>query len=330
MKKIVFLPLSPKMWDGFETLWDKATSDPENEVKVIPVPTYKRGSDNQLSDAEYVTDGYPDNVEITDINEYSLRIHHPDIIYVQNIQDTDNRGFCVHPAFHTDKLKEYTDNLIYIPYLCTELISFDDPYFLASIRPLIYCPGICNVNSIIVQSENQKELYLYYLAGANTELRNHWSQKITCDNYPRNMLLKKYQKNNVPHPKEWDILLIDENGNYRKTIMLCTSVMSVLTGNRTVLRKLRTIFEEHISHRDEYVLIWHPYETIKDAINLLRPELIEDYEGLMDFYQKNSIGIMDNLSSPTAAIILSDEYMGDPCGVMELFRFTGKPVIGYL
>ena len=330
MKKIVFLPISSKMWDGFETLWDEAISDPQNDVKVIPIPTYKRGSENQLFDAEYTTIGYPANVEITDINAYSLRNNHPDIIYVQNIQDADNRGFCVHPEFHTNKLKEYTDKLIYVPYICTEHISFDDPYFLASIRPLIYCSGINNVTNIIVQSENQKELYLYYLAGANPKLQNYWSQKISYQNYPRNMILKKYQKNNVPHPKEWDKLLKDESGNYKKTLMLCTSVVAVLTENRNAFRNLKAIFESHLHHRDEYVLIWHPYEGIMDALKLLRPELVDDYHKLLSYYQDNSIGILDSLSSPTASIILSDEYFGDSCGVMELYRTTGKPIIDHL
>ncbi|MBE5825973.1 MAG: hypothetical protein E7307_04980 [Butyrivibrio sp.] len=327
MKKIVFLSLSPETWDGLETLWDNATADPENEVTVIPIPTYKRNSDDSLSDAHYTLSGYPDNVPITDVNAYSLKANHPDIIYTQNVQDTSNPGFCVHPAFHTDALKACTDQLVYVPYMCTEEISLDNKPYLDSIKMLFICPALLsNVDRIIVQSNNLKELYLYYLAGGDPGLIKHWSGKISCDDYPRNEILKKYDRLTVYRPDEWDTLLCPDSDGHRKVVLLCTSVMGILTNEHHVINKLRELFEDFMNNTDDHVLIWRPYPAIKEAIKNLRPGLVDDYDNLISFYLDNHVGILDELPSPTSAIIISDEYIGDECGVMELYKATGKPV----
>ena len=327
MKKIVFLSLSPETWDGLETLWDEAIANPENEVTVIPLPTYRRNSDNSLSDANYSLSGYPDNVLITDVNAYNLKANHPDIIYTQNVQDTSNLGFCVHPAFHTGSLKKYTDNLVYVPYMCTEEISFDNKPFLDSIKMLFIYPSISsNVDQIILQSQNQKELYLYYLAGGNPDLNEYWSKRISYDNYPRNEILKKYNRHTVNYPHEWDSFLCTDYDKRKRTVMLCTSVMGILTNEHNVIVKLKEIFYEYQKNSSDCVLIWRPYPAIKEAIEMLRPELVSDYNDLISYYRDNHVGILDELPSPTPAIIMSDEYLGDSCGIMELYKTTGKPI----
>ncbi len=327
MRKIVFLSLSPQMWDGLETLWDAAVSNPENEVTVIPMPTYKRDRQGNLSDAQYSLSGYPDNVPITDINAYSLKLNRPDIIYTQNVQDASNWGFCVHPAFHASALKKYTNQLVYVPYMCTEEIPFDNEPYLDSIKILFICPAIRNcVDKLIVQSQNQKKLYLHYLAGGNPDLIEYWSKRISYDNYPRNEILKKYTRHNVYHPQEWDSFLCSDSDNAIQTVMLCTSVLGILTYEHRAILKLKGIFEEHLKCTDSCMLIWRPYPAIKDVIIMLRPGLVNEYNNLISFYRDNHVGILDEHPSPTPAIIMSDEYIGDACGIMELYRTTGKPI----
>ena len=327
MKKIVFLSLSPQMWDGFETLWDEAVSNSENEVTVIPLPTYNRDVDDNLSDPYYTLTGYPENVPITDVNAYSLKVNHPDIIYIQNVQDTINGGFCVHPAFHSSALKNYTEQLVYVPYMCTEQIPLDNKPYLDSIKFLFVYPSVYNnVDRIIVQSENQKQLYLHYLAGANSELLDFWSQRISYKEYPRNEILKKYNRHNVYRPNEWNTVLGFDSDSNKKTVLLCTSVIDLLTYEHLVINKLNEIFNAHLNNMDDSVLIWRPYPAIEKALEMLRPNLVNDYNALVSFYLDNKIGILDQLPSPTAAIIMSDEYLGDACGIMELFRTTGKPI----
>ncbi len=204
MRKVVFLPCHPNMWEGFQTIWEKESSDSSNEVKVIPIPTYKRGQGTKLYDPEYLTEGYPENVLLTGLNECHLSEYHPNTIYIQNVQDADDPVFTVHPDFHTSKLRNYTDNLVYIPYHCLGYIN-PNLFYLKRLYSKILTPsGIQNVNKIIVHSENAQAVYASILSNGGNESYDEWMEKITCKDYPRIDMLKKYTKDTVLYPRNWD------------------------------------------------------------------------------------------------------------------------------
>ena len=326
MKKTVFLPCHPNMWEGFETIWDKESSDPNNMVIVIPVPTYQRGENNSLYDAEYITAGYPDNVVITGLNDFDFESEHPDTIYIQNIQDADDPVFTVHPSFYTSKLKACTDNLVYIPYHCMPDIDTDYNYLKRVYARLIAPPGIHNVDSMIVHSENERTVYLALLSALDDGLWKQWEPKITCDDYPRISILKKYTKETVPYPASWNRHLFDSLGNRKECILLSTSIFGVLEFNRSQFRATKEVFEEFLTIKDSKTLIWRPHKYLPEVIMQMRPELFNDFRELLEFYIKNDVGIFDETPAPTPAIILSDSYIGDECSVKELFKATGKPV----
>lgn len=328
MRKVVFLPCHPNMWEGFHTIWEKETSTENTEVKVIPVPTYIRGEGTSVHDPEYITTGYPQEVEICGLNDYHLDEEHPDTIYVQNIQDADNPIFAVHPEFHTTKLKDYTDNLVYIPYHCLGHIDPDYFYLKRVYAKLLTPPGIHNVNKVIVHSENAREVYASILSDANDKLFHQWMEKITCDDYPRIKILNKYTKDTVPYPNSWNRHLFDSNGNRKEVVLFVTSIMGVLEFNRSHFREARKIMEEYLEKKDKTALIWRPHKYLPEIIMQLRPELFDDFRALLEFYIGNDIGIFDEMPTPTPAIILSDSYIGDSCAVKELFITTGKPIQG--
>ncbi len=326
MRKVVFLPCHPNMWEGFQTIWEKEISDPSNEVKVIPIPNYKRGTGTSVYDPEYITTGYPQNVEITGLNDYYLHEQHPDTIYVQNIQDGDNPVFAVHPDFHTTKLKDYTDDLVYIPYDCLGYIDPDYFHLKRVYSKILTPPGIKNTNRVIVYSENARTVYASILSNGNNELYDEWMKKITCEDYPRISILKKYTKDTVPYPESWNRHLFDSNGQRKQTALFATSILGVLEFNRSHLREAKDILEEYLGKKDKVALIWRPHKYLPEVIMQLRPELFDDFRSLLEFYISNDIGIFDESPTPTPAIVLSDSYIGDNCAVKELFMSTGKPI----
>ncbi len=328
MKKVVFLPLHPNMWEGLETIWENESSAPDVDVKVIPVPTYQLGYEKVVTESEYITTGYPDNVEICGVDDYDLEAEHPDTIYVQNIQDGDNPLFSIDPRFYTTVLRSCTDNLVYIPYNC--LPDLDTEY--SYLRRVFYSrllapPGIQNIDNIIVHSKNAVDVLLSLVAGSDETLRQKWTSRITCDNYPRIDILKKYTKDTVPYPAKWNRYLFDSYGNRKKTVLFATSIFSVLEFNRPHLREIRKILEEYLKKKDSTALIWRPNKYLPESIMKLRPEFFDDFRALLEFYIVNDIGIFDETPTPTPAIILSDAYVGDECGVKELFKSTGKPIL---
>lgn len=324
MKKIVFLPISPLMWEGFQTIWEDAVENPENIVKVIPIPTYNRDSENNLSGDEYLTTGYPDLVPITDINSYNLEAEHPDIIYIQNANDSGTLGFTVHPYFYTSNIKNFTDNLTYIQYTCWPELPVNNHAYLEDLRTMLIPEGINNVDHIIVQSPNMKDVYLHLLAGASAKQLEYWESRISFKDYPRIRILEKYNHSSNILPIEWLEIIKNPDGTYKKTTLLCTSVMDILENNRPKINELRDYFDTFSHKKEDEVLIWRPYPNLDKVLERLRPELYDEYHELVKYYTDNDIGIFDTLPTPTPAIVVSNNYSGSNCGVSELFKSTGK------
>lgn len=315
------------MWDGFETIYDKEISVPDTEVTIIPIPTYDRNHDDTLANAEYITEGYPECLKITGLNDYDLSKKQPDRIYIQNISDSCNAGFTVHPHFYSSNLRNFTKDLVYIPYNCiTEL----DPEYedLRQYYGEILTPStIVNANHIIVQSENTKNVYLELIAGKNDLLKNEWTKKISFIDYPRKAILKKYSSDTVRYPSSWNAQLFNTDRSQKKTVLFCTSVFEILENNRLALKKIKTTLDYYQNQKSNTALIWRPNRNLPEIIKKLRPELLNDFNLLLEYYTQNNIGILDKTPSPTAPIILSHEYIGADCGVKELFKSTGKPCL---
>ncbi len=328
MRKVLFLPLHPNMWEGFETIWEKENADPDTLITVLPIPTYQVGYKKIVTEKEYITSGYPDNITICGIDDYDLAAEHPDTIYIQNVQDGDDPIFTVDPRFYTKELRPFTDNLVYIPYNClpeleTDYNSLQRVFYSKFLAP----SGIQNVDKIIVHSRNSRDVHLTLIAGLDKASRLEWSSKITCEDYPRISILKKYTKETVPYPQIWNRHLFDASGGRKETVLFATSVFGVLEFNRSHFRKARKILEEYLEKKDSTALIWRPNKYLPESIMKLRPELFDDFRALLEYYLTNDIGIFDETPTPTPAIILSDAYIGDECGVKELFKSTGKAIL---
>jgi len=326
MKKTVFLPCHPNMWEGFQTIWEKEVSDPDNQVVVIPIPTYQVGPNGTLYDAEYITTGYPENVAIYGVNDYDLEAEHPDTIYIQNIADNNNPVFTVHPHFHTINLRKFTDNLIYIPYNTLSDMDQDTTYLRKVYSKIITPPGIRNVDKVIVSSESIRNMYLNLISDGDVETFKKWLPRITYEDHPRIAILNKYTKETVPYPATWNRHLFDASGSRKETVLFATSVFGVLQYNRSLFRKAMELFEEYEAKKDTTALIWRPNKFLPDMIMKCRPELFDDFRVLLEYYITHDVGIFDETPTPTPGIILSDSYIGDECLVKELFATTGKPV----
>ena len=197
---------------------------------------------------------------------------------------------------------------------------------MRDLRPLLVYNSLSFVDNIIVQSENMKNVYIELLAGKNQEKRDFWEKKISWETYPRRVILERYMKSAPEMPETWKESLLKSDGTKKEILFLSTSVNGILTQNRSLIRNTRAFFENILADKDNFAIIWRPYPLISDVLKKMRPQLIEDYNELVAFFLDSDIGVLDDSSSPSLAITFSDEYVGDPCGIMELFKSTGKPV----
>ncbi len=327
MANIAFFPISPDFWEGFKTLYDDLSSDICNQIAVIPVSCYKKDLNGNVFDYNRSDISYPSDVAITDYNSLDWNNIHFDIIYIQNAQDSTNLGFSVDSFFYVSNLQKYTRKIVYIPYQFMSEPNVNNTNQLKELRPLVITDSLYKIDRIIVQSENMKNAYVELLAGKDTKQKEIWNKKISWKDHPRRELLNRYTKETVPVPKSWSKILKKEDGTAKETILVCTSLFGLLTQNRSLIRETKAFFESYLDKTDKIAMIWRPYPAVFDVIDKMRPELVKDLNDLIAFFKENRLGVFDNTPTPSPAVILSDKYVGDPCGVMELFKCTGKPVL---
>ena len=316
-KTAVFLPYKASMWDSLESVWKAACDDAEWESVVIPIPYYNRNTDDSLGEMQYEGADFPEDVPVTDWQQYSLEKEHPDIIFIHNPYDQFNIVTTVHPLFYASRIKDYTEKLVYIPYFVHQNDIVAEHYCVL--------PGTIYADVVILQSEKVREQYLRYYEAALPEL---------VEKQGREAIEKKFQALGSPKfdvsadsqndiPEEWREFL----GQGKKVIFFNTHLRGLMQGkSEQFLKKLEWVFN-FFQKREDVVLLWRPHPLMVETARAMNPEAVEPYLELVDRYRRQKIGIYDDSRELHRAIDLSDAYYGSGSSVVELFRQQGKPVM---
>lgn len=316
-KTAVFLPYKASMWDSLESVWKAACDDEEWESVVIPIPYYNRNTDDSLGEMQYEGAEFPEDVPVTDWQQYSLEKEHPDIIFIHNPYDQFNIVTTVHPLFYASRIKDYTEKLVYIPYFVHQNDIVAEHYCVL--------PGTIYADVVILQSEKVREQYLRYYEAALPEL---------VEKQGREAIEKKFQALGSPKfdvsadsqndiPEEWREFL----GQGKKVIFFNTHLRGLMQGqSEQFLRKLEWVFN-FFQKQEDVVLLWRPHPLMVETARAMNPEAVEPYLKLVDRYRRQKIGIYDDSRELHRAIDLSDAYYGSGSSVVELFRQQGKPVM---
>lgn len=316
-KTAVFLPYKASMWDSLESVWKAACDDEEWESVVIPIPYYNRNTDDSLGEMQYEGADFPEDVPVTDWQQYSLEKEHPDIIFIHNPYDQFNIVTTVHPLFYASRIKDYTEKLVYIPYFVHQNDIVAEHYCVL--------PGTIYADVVILQSEKVREQYLRYYEAALPEL---------VEKQGREAIEKKFQALGSPKfdvsadsqndiPEEWREFL--RQG--KKVIFFNTHLRGLMQGqSEQFLRKLEWVFN-FFQKQEDVVLLWRPHPLMVETARAMNPEAVEPYLKLVERYRRQKIGIYDDSRELHRAIDLSDAYYGSGSSVVELFRQQGKPVM---
>lgn len=316
-KTAVFLPYKASMWDSLESVWKAACDDEEWESMVIPIPYYNRNTDDSLGEMQYEGAEFPEDVPVTDWQQYSLEKEHPDIIFIHNPYDQFNIVTTVHPLFYASRIKDYTEKLVYIPYFVHQNDIVAEHYCVL--------PGTIYADVVILQSEKVRGQYLRYYEAALPEL---------VEKQGREAIEKKFQALGSPKfdvsadsqndiPEEWREFL----GQGKKVIFFNTHLRGLMQGqSEQFLRKLEWVFN-FFQKQEDVVLLWRPHPLMVETARAMNPEAVEPYLKLVERYRRQKIGIYDDSRELHRAIDLSDAYYGSGSSVVELFRQQGKPVM---
>ncbi len=327
--EIAFLPYKASMWDSLESVWRKADADENCDAYVIPIPYFDRNPDGSAKEEHYEGDLFPKDVPVTRYDQYDFENRHPDRIYIHNPYDANNFVTSVHPFFYSKNLKEFTDELIYIPYfVLAEPSDPDNENVQKGIEHFVLTPGVMNADKVIVQSEAMKRVYVNILVremGENT--RKYWEEKISGAGSPKFDKIINTRKEDLEIPEEWLRLTEKPDGSRKKVILYNTSVQSLLDNDMEMIDKIRDALKIFKENKDDVTLLWRPHPLIKATISSMRPDLWTEYEKIVDQYISEKWGIYDDTPDLDRAIVFSDAYYGDRSSVVQLYQKTKKPIM---
>lgn len=334
-KEIVFLPYKASMWDSLESVYLAAAQDENCDAYVVPIPYYDRNADESLGMMHYEGGEYPSNIPITPYEEYHLEERRPDAIYIHNPYDDNNYVTCVPERYFASRLRNYTDQLVYIPYYVLDDIKPDDHEKIEKFQNLCLMPGVIYAHKVIVQSENMRQIYINaflenakWLAGYMGHFdRKKLEDKILALGSPKFDRVRSMSRDTIKVPDDWLRLIEKSDGTWKKIILYNTSVNAFFKYNEKMLTKIQSVMDKFKEARDKVVLLWRPHPLVAGALQSLRPELLAEYERLVERYRKEGYGIYDDSADVDRAIVLSDAYYGDYSSLVQLYQEIGKPVM---
>lgn len=331
-REVVFLPYKASMWDSLESVWKAADADPECDAYVVPIPYYTLDGQHNFKDFCYEGNQYPDYVPVTDYREYDLKLHHPDVIYVHNPYDEFNTVTSVSPEFYLKKIKDYTEKLVYIPYFVLPEIRPSNQASADSMSHFCFLPGTMYADQVILQSENMRQIYINEFIKA-AEKQNIKVNKAEAENKflglgsPKFDKVVNVRKEDVTMPKEWLRIIQKPDGTYKKVIFYNTSISSLLNSGERMFLKMKNVFKQFKEKQEQVTLLWRPHPLMKDTLESMLPDLVKEYQQIVEEYKEEGWGIYDDTPDLDRAIAISDAYYGDGSSVVQLCQKVGMPIM---
>ena len=298
--EIVFMPYKASMWDSLESIWKAADADENCDAYVVPIPYYDRNTDLSLGEYHYEGLQFPDYVPI--VSSYNLEKRRPDVIYIHNPYDSGNLVTSVDPKYYSDELKKYTDCLVYVPYYSTSGGMSEGQKS---------CPAYYNANYIVTQSD-----YFYKFFDSKLPLN-----KFLPLGSPKFDRVINICNNPSAPPIDWQLKM-----QGKKVYFYNTSITGMLENTEQFLKKMQYVFKCFVGRQDA-CLLWRPHPLLESTFESMRPQYLNMYRRLKQFFIDKNLGIYDDTSDMDKTIAISDAYIGDAgTSVISIFGITGKPI----
>ncbi|MCR5176804.1 MAG: hypothetical protein K6C05_08110 [Anaerovibrio sp.] len=323
-KMVFFLPYKASMWDSLESVWERARDEGDCDAVVMPIPYCDRNPDGSAKEWHWEGNEFPEYVPITNYQNVDLAAVHPDKIYIHNPYDAYNRVTSVAPEYYSDKLKKYTDQLIYIPYFISNEAGATPEWAERHARMPVYV----NADIIVQQSEKMRAIYIQALVNLYGEDTRHiWEKKVKGWGSPKLDKARHTKKEDQDIPADWLAKIKKADGTWKKIVMYGTGLGKMLESGEKLLDKIESVLKFFYGKKGDVTLLWRPHPLIPATLGSMRPELSKRYTAMVEKYKKENWGIFDDTTDLNRSIAICDAYYGDDSSVIQLFQGVKKPVM---
>lgn len=325
-REVVFMPYKPAYWQAMQHEYEKAMSDQQNDVYVVPIPYYYKKYDGILRDMQYDFDAYPKELSAIRCDEFNLEVHCPDVIVIQNPYDEYNTVTSVPTYFYSTNLRKICDELVYIPWFTTSEFDKTDARAYKNMRYYVQMPGVVNADKVLVQSDNIRSLYIDKLCELTDEdTRGMWEAKIVAFD--------------VQGMRESNIV---KSSAKTKTLLYMNDCSCVILHKDVVASKLRSVMETFAQSGVEGKIrvLYIEQPDFKENLIGFDKSLYEEYMKIVDEYlvcdwcesvklsdATESLAEDSYLSKVQEIVSMGDAYYGDGGVVAHYCRNAGKPVM---
>ncbi len=310
-KELLFLPIGPEEWKGMSSICEDSIKDNESDVYVVPLPLLPKDPLGQVKiSAEEIENAtrlkeYPEGIVYNSWKDYSLSQHCPGKIYIQNPYDSRNPYLTVPPAYYAENIRNYTDDLVFVPFSPTSEFEEKDATDMYALKHYAVSPGVIYSDRTIVQSENIKKHYVNKLTEfAGEDTRALWEEKIVADGFP-------------------EVKSSSENGS-----ILCIGINELVERGEKILDVIGDYIARIRTENSNMPISYTFYPDDRSQWEKLNKELAEQVFRLMDQEAgKEGCHKLKLIPKEADAVALNySAYYGSASPLVPAFTIKGKPV----
>ncbi len=321
-RDVVFVPFAAKHWKYMEKLYRHYRDDNNYNVHVVPIPYYYRGWDGAPTNEVFDTGAYPAEVGIEDYRSFNLAEMHPEKIVVQNPFDEWNKVMTIPSEYYSSNIRQYTDELIYIPFFVTADFTSEDGREYVNMDHYVCMPCVINADRVILPSDVLKSTYtekiMEFVHTDDDAVKDALNSKIVvCPEI-------------VFREDDEDIAgVFNETENGKKTILFYTTISFLAENGSKAIEKINRVLDLFSENAGKIRVLWVT-QGVREYIGLLDNKVADDFlkakgrfEDLQIGEYKEDVKRGDNKKYAAAC----DAYYGDPSSIALQFFYNRKPVM---
>ncbi len=314
IKSVVFLVRDAKCWKSLHSLWEAAKADEKVEkVTVIVTPFFIKDGKGELIRENMIikNEGFPDEVTLTDFDDYSFETEKPDVVIFQEPYDEYGDVYSVHPDLYAARIRMYTNKLVFVPGFTVDEVTPEDQRSRYTLGRYLKNPGPAYADVIFAQSENMKNVFAEILSEMTERI--DWTARISGAGVPAKDV-------------ECDCVRPESEKKYVLLYQLSVSVLYQY--GIEMLEKSRKLIElaKERFGTDMYIRYFED-QNIHKVLKNKKKGLYERYKRFVEELRADDLVTVDESGDVEGAVLDSDGYFGDGSIALTKSYRMKKPVL---